>query len=328
MFPSKNKTSSGNAAQSLVATVYDGSEVSAGALVRSGAYLAWAKVDTALDPAPVQVGEQVSTYAGAFDSISVDANTLTFGHSYTLAKDYFVYGFHLHTIEGLSYRVFALKNGVLRELAYISSATITGETFYPYKTVLPAGQQFALVVVKARPDAEETEMTANFTYSPYNDSAPANGYITHSNYPFDKLRVPTTDADGNDVSDLVLGLVSGDSISDGQRNWMISAVSTEGGDAYRTFTITPSVAGDIHGYKAFTFTTKISGEISCPLVADHWANTDEISGLFGADTGLSLDDLEENDNVYGINLVYAEGITSPDHILLACSPEFGDIASG
>ncbi len=303
------------------AKIYDGTKVRAGTQVRHGAYLAEAIRTTNRDPMPEEVGEEFDTFDG--DSVATELETVIgtsviWGQVYKLTKAHFIRGFYIELIEGKKYRIFATKNGIVKEIFRIESAAESGVVFYPYNTIVGAGQEFALAALSSLENPETSEMTLNYNYASGKNNAPKAGYI-HQSSTANTLKIHVTDADGQDQSAALADLDVGDEITDGERTWSILSEPTLSGSVY-TFTISPAVASTTQGLKEFTFTMVSDGALSYPVVNDHWLThgDGEIKGLFGLDSGIY--GLETNENAYRINVVMVEAALSPDHIILSYSP--------
>lgn len=308
----------------LVGKSYDGKVAQAGSLVRDGAWLGQAIRATIESPAPVETGDTFDTYQGvAAIGVAINASSVIWGQTYKPAKGWLSSGFYLRTVIGNAYTVYIERGGSLSQILKIENAKISGDTFYPYKLIIPAGKEIKLAVLERQAEPITTDVVASYNYSPYNENAPSSGQITQSNYPFEILRVHVTDNDGIDRSSLISGLGVGDIISNGQRDWSIQSVRDEGDPSYYTFVVSPPNAADIQGIQDITFSTAQVSLITYSVEDNYWLSNynGQIKGFFGVDT--SLDGVTENDNAYRINLVAVEAYLSDDFVILGYSAELG-----
>lgn len=308
----------------ITGKAYDGKVAQAGMLVMDGAWLGQAIRSTIESPAPIETGESFDTYQGSgMADVAVSASSVIWGQTYNPTKGWLSSGFYLRTVIGNSYTVYIERAGSLSQVLKIENATVSGETFYPYRLIIPAGKEIKLAVLERQAEPITTDVVASYNYSPYNDNAPNSGQITQSNYPFEILRVHVNDNDGIDRESLISNLDVGDIISNGQRDWSIQSIRDEGDPSYYTFVVSPPNAADIQGVQDITFSTAQVTSITYSVEEDYWLTNGggQIKGFFGVDTG--IDGTTENDNAYRINLVAVEAYLSDDFVILGYSAELG-----
>lgn len=301
-----------------------GKQVASGQLVRDGAWLGQAIRTTLETPAPVPTGNEFDTYQGTgLVNESISATSIIWGQSYTPTKGWLSSGFFLGTIIGNSYTVYVERGGSLSEVLQIENATVNGDTFYPYRLIMPEGKEIKLAVVERQAEPLIVDTVASYNYISKSNKVPLAGEFTHSTSPYDVIRINVIDEDGTDRTSVISDLSVGDTVANGDIEWSIQSVIDEGDPSYYAFVVSPPALSAVTGIQDFTFSIAQLSLITYSVDNDYWlSNGDgQIKGFFGSDVGIG--GVIENDNAYRINLVAVEAYISDDYAIMAYSPELG-----
>lgn len=272
------------------------------------------------DPiSPVLRGSPVYIYDGTIGTNSAVTSQLMYGQRYKLGEGGFVDGYRVYTITGNDYSVYTrnVDTGEISQLlTFVAESTGWLEATLTPRIVTTASE-FDLIVIVKEPSPTPVITTLSYDYStPNNPATPLNGQITHPNRALGVMSISKNDQNG-DESIFLATLNVGDIIRGAGLSWSIQAAPSDKG-SYYDFIVAPAQQGQPNGIQDFDFETKVATPITYAEDTGYWLGSTVVRGLFTSTGGIS--DLLEDDNQYGVDLLFQYADISADWLRLSYDP--------
>ena len=260
-------------------------------------------------PAPQAIGSEVYVYEGTIGSASLLARQLIVGNRYIWAEGSYLNGYRVNTVAGNSYVIYSQVGGGALKQQLTLDATTTGWTEFTISpTLVQAGTVFSVFMTIAEPAPTPTTWNGDWDYdTPPNQSSPGAGVVMHANSTPDQMWFNKTDNLTGDRTADFATLEVGDVINANGSSWAIQNIADQG--ATILFTVAPTVQTAPDAVYNFVFETVTPTAITYAVDTGWWPTSTypQVKGLFSDD---GIDNVVEDDNAYGVDLLVQAGTVS------------------
>ncbi len=302
-----------------------------GATVIDDGWLAIANKDTCDRPAPQEQGN--------FAWLLPDAPSWLTGN---VTDSAFMEGVDVTTTQWAQvnrYRVWGIASQPIQPIVILNYGTpdetlIVEPEFIPATTgwievpigtrIVEPNTQITFAVVRRPPTGTPTTFGGTWDYKQKDDSPVSEGEIWHGGAGNTRMRISTTDDDGDDRSAELATLKVGDTIDGGGVTWRIVEIESLTG-AQLQILVDPNTRLPENKY-TFTFTVYPDGAIDYPYLSNFWSGDPNIRGFTAADG--DPNNIVFDQDAYGVDISSVPLVASDDWDIMSSFGEGGGGGGG
>jgi hypothetical protein len=278
-------------------------------------------------PAPQAVGDPFWVYTDTIGADDLLAKQIIVGNKYTWADTAYLNGYRVNVVLDSEYVVYARWNDGVLEQLFSFTATQTGWIEFPVaQELIRDGTTLGLFLTINEPAPVPITWNGNWYYdTPPNATVPAVGVVMHANSTPNQMWFNKTDDDAGDRGTELEALTIGDVIDANGRSWSIQAIS----DLTDTilFTVAPTIQTAPDAIYNFLFETVTAATIDYAVDTNYWSTSPyPLTKGFFSSTG--IDNVVEDDNAYGVDLLIQNATASDQWEPLSVSSGLGGGSGG